>query len=100
MGLQTVLVDGIRRVDLLRSSGQRFSKKLTASAYADVTSVLGQLNTSVGGLNEEEATARLKQSGPNEVAREKQLSPLARLWDNVKNPLVILLLALAVVSYL
>src|SRR5690242_7038592 len=100
MGLQTALVHGIRRVDLLRSGGQRFNKKLADSAYADVTAVLEQLNTGVAGLREDEVADRLKQYGSNEVAREKRLSPLARLWDNVKNPLVILLLALALISYL
>ena len=52
------------------------------------------------GLSQAEADARLKQVGPNEIAREKRPSPLTRLLDNVKNPLVILLLALGVISFL
>ena len=36
----------------------------------------------------------------NEIAREKRPLPLVRLWNNVKNPLVILLIALGVLSYL
>jgi Mg2+-importing ATPase len=42
----------------------------------------------------------LNQYGPNEIAREKRQSALMRLLDNVKNPLVILLTALGVLSYL
>ena len=47
-----------------------------------------------------EANARVKRYGLNEIAREKRQSPLMRLLDNVKNPLVILLTALGVLSYL
>jgi P-type Mg2+ transporter len=36
----------------------------------------------------------------NEIAREKHQSPLMRLLDNIRNPLVILLTALGVLSYL
>jgi Mg2+-importing ATPase len=36
----------------------------------------------------------------NEIAREKRQSPLMRLWDNVRNPLVILLIGLGILSYL
>ena len=50
------------------------------------------------GLSQAEADARLKQVGPNEIAREKRPSPVRRLLDNVKNPLVILPVALGVLS--
>jgi Mg2+-importing ATPase len=100
MGLQTALAEQIRRVDTLRSNGQRFSKRLIEAACADMPAVLEQLNTRVDGLVESEVEVRLKQYGANEVAREKRQTALGRLADNVKNPLVILLLALAGVSYL
>jgi Mg2+-importing ATPase len=51
-------------------------------------------------LSVAEANARVKRYGFNEIAREKPQSPLMRLLDNVKNPLVILLTALCVFSYL
>ena len=52
--------------------------------------MLEQLKDRQRGLSESEAEARLEQYGPNEVAQEKR-GLLMRLWDNVKNPLVILL---------
>jgi len=51
------------------------------------------------GLTQEEYEARLEQYGPNVVASEKRQSLLIRLLDNVKNPLVILLTALGLLSY-
>ncbi|MFA7059643.1 MAG: cation-transporting P-type ATPase, partial [Pedobacter sp.] len=51
------------------------------------------------GLSDSEAAARLNQYGSNEIAREKRKSSLTRLLINIKNPLVLLLLALAGLSY-
>ncbi len=76
------------------------SKQLVESAQADVTNVLQQLGTRKDGLSEAEARERLKQYGPNEVAKEKRKSALIRLVSNFKNPLVILLLVLGFISYL
>ena len=42
----------------------------------------------------------MKQVGPNEIAREKSKSALTRLVGNIKDPLVILLVALGVISFL
>jgi P-type Mg2+ transporter len=53
-----------------------------------------------GGLSQSEAEIRLDKYGLNEVAKEKPLSPWHRLWINLKNPLVILLAILGIVSYL
>src|SRR5579859_1684660 len=53
-----------------------------------------------GGLTTGEAELRLKNYGLNEIAREKPLSPLRRLWNHLKNPLVILLSILGTVSWL
>ena len=76
------------------------SKELVESAQADITAVLQRLRTETTGLTANEARARLNQYGPNQIAQEKRKSLLMRLISNVKNPLVILLLALGVVSYL
>lgn len=59
-----------------------------------------QLGFSETGLTEAEAARRLQQYGYNEVARQKPVSPLRRLWNNIKNPLVILLTILSLVSLL
>jgi len=90
----------IRPIGAGRANGVQISKKLVDSARTEVSSVLEQLNTTPNGLSQAEVEARLEQYGPNEVAREKHRTWLMRLWDNVKNPLVILLIILGVISYL
>jgi P-type Mg2+ transporter len=82
------------------TGGAQISKKLVESAHTEVTTILKQLHTSIDGLTQEEAEARLEQYGANEVAKEKRRTWLARLWDNIKNPLVILLGILGIISFL
>lgn len=65
-----------------------------------LSEVKQQLGFSVSGLTDAEAARRLQQYGFNEVARQKPVSPLQRLWNNIKNPLVILLTILSIVSLL
>jgi len=69
-------------------------------ARADTDTVLKELGSQLGGLSEAEADSRLKQVGTNEIAREKRQSALMRLLVNIKNPLVLLLVALGVLSFL
>jgi Mg2+-importing ATPase len=76
------------------------SKKLLDSAYADGPKALEQLNSTLLGLSAEEVEARLEKYGTNEVAKEKHQAWYMRLWDNVKNPLVILLTLLGGISFL
>lgn len=52
------------------------------------------------GLTSEEAEERLERFGPNQTIREKQVTLWNRLWDAIKNPLVILLLVLGAISSL
>ncbi len=78
----------------------RFSDQLLDKARADTAAVLKELQSQLDGLSEAEAGARLEQYGTNEIAREKRQSVPARLLDNVKNPLVILLTSLGILSYL
>jgi Mg2+-importing ATPase len=69
-------------------------------ARADTDTVLKELGSQLAGLSGTEADSRLKQVGTNEIAREKRQSGLMRLLGNVKNPLVLLLTALGVLSFL
>ena len=69
-------------------------------ARADADTVLKQLGSRLEGLSEAEADTRLQQVGANEIARERRQSALMRLFSNIKNPLVLLLAALGVLSYL
>jgi Mg2+-importing ATPase len=76
------------------------SAQLMEMARTDSATVLKELGTQLEGLSDSEAAARLNQYGSNEIAREKRQSALMRLLINIKNPLVLLLLALAGLSYL
>jgi Mg2+-importing ATPase len=69
-------------------------------ARIDTDAVLKELGSQLSGLSQAEAESRVKRFGMNEIAREKRPSALMRLLGNVKNPLVLLLLALGVLSYL
>ena len=90
----------IRTSNTGHTTGVQISKKLVDSARTETTTVLEQLNTSPNGLSQAEVEARLSQYGPNDVAKEKRRSWPMRLWDNIKNPLVILLILLGVISFL
>jgi len=81
------------------SSNQRTSDPAREVAMMDSTEVLQLLGTSGSGLTEEEAVARLEKYGPNEVAREKRHGWLQRLYVAARNPLVILLTVLAIISF-
>jgi Mg2+-importing ATPase len=86
--------------NLSGGNGAQYSTQLLEKARADTDTVLKDLGSQLGGLSEVEADSRLKQVGTNEIAREKRQSALMRLLSNIKNPLVLLLLALGVLSYL
>ena len=74
--------------------------RLMESAQADVAGVLQTLHSEAGGLSTEETLSRRKQYGPNEVAQEKRKSVFLQLILNFKNPLVVLLLVLGLISYM
>ncbi len=98
--LATVLTVPTRLTGFGRGNGIYISKRLIESAQSEGGAILDQLNTNLNGLSEAEVETRLEQFGPNEVAKEKRQTALMRLVENVKNPLVILLAALGVISYL
>ncbi|MFA5266027.1 MAG: HAD-IC family P-type ATPase, partial [Opitutaceae bacterium] len=76
------------------------SFQLLEMARADDDAVLKELESRIEGLSEAEAESRLKRFGTNEIAREKRKSVFTRLLGNIKNPLVLLLLALGLLSFL
>jgi Mg2+-importing ATPase len=78
----------------------KVSDQLLEKAREESNAVLTALGTRISGLSTTEADVRVKRDGLNEIAREKRQSPLMRLWDNVRNSLVILLIGLDVLSYL
>ncbi len=60
--------------------------------------VLLQAKSQLNGLSESESEARLEQYGYNEIATEKRLGLFIRLLSMLKDPLVILLTVLAIIS--
>ncbi|MGA2246859.1 MAG: magnesium-translocating P-type ATPase [Verrucomicrobiota bacterium] len=72
---------------------------LRDAASNESAEILQRLDASPGGLTDEEAAARLEKFGPNEVGQEKKHDWLWRLWVAVRNPLVILLTVLAIVTF-
>ncbi|MDD3225871.1 MAG: magnesium-translocating P-type ATPase [Clostridium sp.] len=75
-------------------------KIINAIDLSCIQPVLNKLNTSLNGISEEEANNRLKEYGLNEMKSEKKKSTIQRLFENIRNPLVILLSALAFISYI
>src|SRR5215469_3041392 len=80
-------------------NGDRTAELVHAAATRDVAEILQRLKTSPNGLTEQEAAERLEVFGANEVAYEKKENWLSRLWVAARNPLVILLTVLAILSY-
>ncbi|HEY5298982.1 MAG TPA: magnesium-translocating P-type ATPase [Verrucomicrobiae bacterium] len=81
------------------SANQKAADSIRHAAMQETSAVLQQLNTSPSGLSETEAATRLEKYGLNEVAQEKQHGWLQRLWIASRNPLVILLTILAIVTF-
>ena len=79
---------------------QQVSKELVDSAHTEIYKIFIKLNSNANGLLESEIEPRLEEYGPNEIASEKRQTWLGRLWENIKNPLVILLVLLGVISFL
>ncbi len=58
-----------------------------------------EVKPAMAGLTSQEAKERLRQYGPNQATTTKPVTFLDRLWDSVKNPLVLLLFVLGGISY-
>lgn len=69
-------------------------------ARLDTSRTLQHLGTHPDGLHEGEASLRLRRYGPNEVLVGGRRPVVLRILDNLRNPLIILLMALGVISYL
>jgi P-type Mg2+ transporter len=77
----------------------RLPSRLIEAARMEAPEALKLLDTSMDGLTDATAAERLEEFGPNEVSREKHNSWPGRLWHAVRNPLVILLTVLAIISF-
>jgi Mg2+-importing ATPase len=74
--------------------------KLVQLAQSDTDAVLAMLNTSSEGLSELQSDLRLRKVGLNEIAHDKPLKWYIQFLKTFQNPLVILLMTLAVVALL
>jgi len=77
----------------------RISPAVLDAAGKDVDALLQSLHTVPEGLTQAEAEARARTTGPNEVAQERRRGWFMRLLIILRNPLVILLAALSVISF-
>jgi Mg2+-importing ATPase len=75
------------------------SPELLATSQCDPAAALGKLGGTDAGLDEAEATRRLKRFGLNQIAQENRTGAIHELINRTKNPLNALLLTLAVISY-
>ncbi|MEO2090271.1 MAG: cation-transporting P-type ATPase, partial [Gemmataceae bacterium] len=75
------------------------SRAVVESAVLDVAAVYARLATRPAGLTTGEAAARLADHGPNVLAKDRRAGLGKLIWNAVVNPLVILLLVLAGVSF-
>ncbi len=74
------------------------STRLRQAAAADRDAALRLCESLATGLSEEEAQRRLERHGPNEIAAHRPDHWLVRLLHALRNPLVILLAVLAIIS--
>lgn len=73
--------------------------ELVKCSGLDIDSLFEEYETSVQGLFELEVDLRQDEFGKNIAVLEKKFTAGMRLWHTISNPLVLLLLGLAVVSY-
>jgi len=64
-----------------------------------VSSVLEEAGSTEKGLTSAEAAARLEQYGPNKLIEAKKRSNILRFFDQMKDPMIIILLVAAVLSF-
>lgn len=80
-------------------NGIQVSSQVVEAARAEANEVLTTLHTSPTGLTQADVEERLQSYGPNEVAAEAKHGWLWRLIISLRNPLVVLLGALATISF-
>ncbi|HXX63374.1 MAG TPA: cation-transporting P-type ATPase, partial [Bacteroidota bacterium] len=74
------------------------SAEIIEAARTEAVDVLQKLNSTTQGLSESEQESRRETYGPNEVVQEVRHGWPRRLLSTLRNPLVVLLSALAVIS--
>ena len=83
-----------------QNTGFRFANILSEISGLNVNDTLTKLESSLNGLSEATVEEKLEKHGFNEIIQEKHHGWLWRLMLAIKNPLVILLVALATIAFL
>jgi Mg2+-importing ATPase len=78
---------------------RQISTTLRAESHMPIAEVLQKLKTTEKGLNQQEAYDRLSTFGSNEIAHEKPPTWYSLLLSNFKNPFVLLLALLGIISF-
>ena len=65
----------------------------------EFSGVLAEAGSSEKGLSSTEAAARLEKDGPNKLIEAKKRSNILRFFDQMKDPMIIILLVAAVLSF-
>jgi len=60
--------------------------------------ILSELKTAENGLSKEEAARRLEENGPNKLEAAKGKSLLRRFFEQLTDPMIIILLVAAAIS--
>jgi len=94
-----VLSKPIKETDRIGAGSAARDGLLAAISRLQPDEACAKLASTLEGLSETEANARLKKFGPNIVARERKATILEELWGRARNPLNALLLTLAITSY-
>jgi Mg2+-importing ATPase len=97
--MTAILPKRVLAADQRKVSAIRVSPIVVASAAIAAAQVYAKLNTRPEGLSAAEAQARLEQYGPNVLAKDQRPGIGRLLWRAVLNPLVLLLAALATISF-
>ena len=82
-----------------RNGSIQVSPRLVRAASVPAVEVLAELKSGKEGLTEDEAQRRLEEHGPNVVAQERRFTRLRLFVKACLNPLVILLLILAIIEF-
>jgi Mg2+-importing ATPase len=98
-----VFLSKVQRDDLMQKRINNHHKSqdlLLKISNLEIDNALSELKTSKKGLSEEEVESRLKYFGKNLIARERSMNWFWMLLSNFKNPFILVLIILGVVSYI
>lgn len=79
-------------------SKEDISSRLVHAAHESLDTLFNQLNTSHNGISHSESAMRIRQYGHNEIAHDKRSHWFVRLFKIIRNPLILLLIAIILVS--